>query len=473
MWTLTLLAWAQAATPEVLDLRGEVYAEAVQGPASEVAWWETLGSSELDALMAAALGGGNFDALAAWSRVEQADAIARQNLANLFPTATFDFAVNTQPLNAFGFQAQLQGAASGAAGAPGGVVAAPTLVNTGSAQFNASWPIDLFGRSFLTWRASRFDALATEGDREATLVALATRVAEAWLDVVAANRRLDVLDAQLVAQESLLELIQLRYEHGTSSAVEVLQQRQQVSALRSQVPGARSVQRTRSQQLAVLVGRLPSEVRVAQDALPEPPPTPATGIPAELVTRRPDLRAASRRIDAAHARKVAAVRALLPSLRLTAQAGWQGAELGGDLGTTDVWSVGGALSVPLFQGGRTLAGMKAARAGEDLSVYQYNGALLTAVGEVEGALTLEQERRLQLSAATEQSSAANAAYDNARDRYLAGLDSYTTVLTAWNALQQAELSLLLAQRDLLGARVQLHDALAGAWTTTVAVGGDR
>lgn len=461
------LAGLAHAAPPVLEAGDLPYVAGVDGPVSPDPWWEAWGAPELDRLMQAGLDS-SFDARAAWSRVEQADAVARQGLSVLLPQASFDVSINTQPSDSVGFQFGI----SPGAGQPGAPLDRPDLFHTGSAMITASWQLDIFGQQLLAWRASRFDAEASRGDHEAALVSLSTRIAEAWLDVVAANARLDVLHGQLEAQEALLELIQLRYEQGQASAVDVLQQRQSVAATRSQLPATRTVQRTRAQQLAVLVGQPPAAARTDHGVLPEPSPVPPTGLPADLVEQRPDVRAAFTRIESANLRKQSQVRALFPTLRLSAQAGVQGVYFD-ELRDQNVWGVGGVLSVPLFQGGRTHAAVRAARAAEDIAVYQYNQTLLMALVEVEGALVAEDERARQHEAVGEQVEAAGQAWEVARDRYLAGLDTYLSVLTAWNAYQQAELAAIQTHRDLIGARVQLHDALGGPWTRAVAGGGPR
>jgi len=108
--------------------------------------------------------------------------------------------------------------------------------------------------------------------------------------------------------------------------------------------------------------------------------------------------------------------------------------------------------------------VRTARASESLAIHTYNSAVINAVAEVESAISLDEQQRLRYSAVVDQERAARAAFDESKDRYLSGLDTYLSVLTAERAHQQAELAVLQAKRDAIGARVQLYDSLGGAWT---------
>jgi outer membrane protein TolC len=132
-----------------------------------------------------------------------------------------------------------------------------------------------------------------------------------------------------------------------------------------------------------------------------------------------------------------------------------------DLSTLDVWSVGGTLSVPIFNGGSTIAGIRSATAARDQATHAFNQAVLDAVSDVQNALARDAENQLRKDAINQSLSAARLAYAESRERYLAGVDPFLSVLTAWNSLQQAELNSLQAHRDVLGARLALIVSLGG------------
>lgn len=453
-WPLLALGIAipAQAGPDLYEPADTVYEGGTAGTATNQAWWKAFADPELDAVMESALGG-NRDLSASWRRVDQANAVAMQSFSPILPSVTFDLSANTQPNESVGFS-------FGAGGF--GQQSQADLFTQGSAMFNAGWQIDLFGRQYQSYRASRFDAHASAGDRDAQAIALATRLGEGYFDVAAARERVQVVQDQLAAQESLLELMQLRYEQGSATALDVLQQRQTAAGTAALLPSARAQHRTSEQQLAVLTGRLPTAPVGVRTALPEVPPTPPTGVPADLIEHRPDVRAAEERVTAASARKTSAVLGLLPTLRLSGGAGWQ-ATWSGEPSDQATWNAGAALSVPIFNGGLLHARIRQADATQDIAVWTYDQTLINAISEVEGALVVDIERRAALDAVRTQEDAARQAYDQSTERYLAGLDSYLQVLAAQNAHQQAQLSLITAQRDALSARIQLHDALGGAW----------
>ena len=415
-------------------------------------WWVDFGDDNLNDLMTSGMAN-NYDLQAAWSRVEQARALSTQNLSVLLPTVGIDVSANTSPFDSLGFQF-------------GGLPRDPTADNpdvyhTGSAMLSARVPVDVWGRGVLGHRASRFDLLAAKGDHSAQAIALSTRIAGAYFDVVAATEQLQIVETQVATNENLLELIELRYENSDSTALDVLQQRQQVAASQARPAQARVQLRNAQVQLGVLVGNI-EENTAASLVLPVLPGPPPTGVSAGSIENRPDLRAAVHRLDAAHRRRLSAFRALLPTLQITGQAGYQ-ANYFTEFDSQSTWGVGYAVSVPMFQGGRGHAALQQARAVEDGAAHAYSQLVLQAVGEVDIALTTEAEQRSQLLAIQKQVDAARLAYDESRSQYASGLTSYLSVLVALNTLQQAELSELSARRQLLNARVQLYDALGGNW----------
>src|SRR5690606_9934215 len=152
-----------------------------------------------------------------WHRVAQADALARQQLASLLPQLSGEVQVTAlstrSPTSILAAQAASEGR---------------DVVASGIAQLSLGFDPDLIGRQRLRWRATRFDAQATEGDLQAQAVALAARITGAFLDLVAAGTRVALLEEQVKASEALVELLELRFETGDASALAVLQQRQQL-----------------------------------------------------------------------------------------------------------------------------------------------------------------------------------------------------------------------------------------------------
>lgn len=431
------------------------------------AWWATFDDPGLAKVMEAALNS-NRDVAAAFARTRASQAQATGALAPLMPNLSFDSNATVSPTATRGFQ-------FGGFPTVPGAEEPPKVYWTGQAALNASWELDVFLRNQQAAAASRHDALAAEGDRDAAVLAFATRIAEGYFDVIAARERLRLIDKQVADAQALLEIVELRYQAGDARSVDLLQQRQSAARTRAQRPLAAANAKALEHQLAVGLSLPPATVvpGVSQ-TLPELPPLPDAGVPADLILNRPDLRAAEERIESSASRKRNAVRSLLPTVRLTGTAGWQFFEET-EFKSQTFWNAGGSVSVPLFGGGRTQSSIRSAKAQEHAQVHAYTQLAANAVLEVENALVMETNRVLHRDAVEEQTLAARAALDEAREQYVRGIGSYLTLLTAQNTNDAAELALIDSHRQLLSARVQLHDALGGAWVdeTSKTLGENR
>lgn len=451
---LSALLWlglAQAVEPIEIPT-SEQYATQVDGVVGATAWWESLSDPLLNAAIEEGIAK-NGNVGMAWAAIRQADAIAIQTFAPLMPAASFDVSLASAPCD------NCTSAPPTFAPDPD----EPDLLHNGSALFVAGWQVDIFGRQTAAWRASALDSKAAKIDRENSEIAIAGLIAESYFDVITATERVALIGSQIKAQEDLLELMMLRYEQGTASGLDVLQQRQTLAGTQALLPDARILEKMRAQQLAALLGRTPSNPVDVSENLPATQGLPATGTPSELVANRPDIGAADRRMAASGARVTSAQLGLLPTLTLQANAGWTALWI--TERTNDAtYGFGGAISIPLFAGGARHGAIRQARAGNDIATHQYNQTVLDALADVEGRLVTDVEKRNRLDAVTNQEKAARDAYAESRDRYLEGLDPYVVVLTSQNAQQSAELGRLQAHRDAIGARIQLHGALGGPWT---------
>jgi NodT family efflux transporter outer membrane factor (OMF) lipoprotein len=219
-------------------------------------------------------------------------------------------------------------------------------------------------------------------------------------------------------------------------------------------------------QLELLLGRYPSGRLETEASLPAASPDVPVGLPAELVSRRPDLAAAERRIAASHARVLASRRALYPRISLTASGGTSSTELSNLLdGDFGIWTLLGNIVQPLFSGGRLRANLDLAKTQEDINLALFAQTALTAFAEVENALTDVRalaSRQEALEAAVEQSSAARRISE---ERYASGLTDLITMLTAQRAAYAQESQLLTVRRLRLDAQIDLHLALGGGFPT--------
>ena len=437
-----------------------------EGPRVDEPWWTLFDGDELSSLVEQGLAG-NRDMAAAWGRVEQAEARTVQTLSPVLPTVSFDLSESTSPYDSLGFQFGGLPSTSGE-----GADDTPEVYHSGSAMLNVRVPLNLWDGSLSAIHASRYDEAASEGDGEAQAMALASRIAGAYFDILTAREQVGVVEEQVETHVALLELTQLRYEHSDASGLDVLQQKQQLAATQAMLPQARSTKRSQENQLAALLGGT-AAVEVRASSLPDLPTAPGTGTPADLLRNRPDLRASSARLVSARSRKLASIGALAPSLSISGSVGTQMIYFE-EMDTQQTWGLGASLSIPIFQGARNWAALAEASAGQRAAADTHSQTVLQAIGDVENAFIREGETAEQLTAHLAQLDAAQLTFEESRRQYAAGLTSYLTVLTALTSQQQAELSVLSTRRSLLDSRVRVYESLGGAWTDSLsATAGGR
>jgi NodT family efflux transporter outer membrane factor (OMF) lipoprotein len=416
-------------------------------------FWRAFGDPSLDAVVEAALGA-NLQVRGAWARVAQARAIGGQARSALWPQINLQADVSRRRsvlvLPNFTDPA-------------GAAIVRAVESDTFALSAPVSFEVDAFARTIAQGRAADRDELALRDDVDAVAVTIAASAAEAWLSVVHQRALRRLLAEQLETSDSYRELVELRFREGLGAALDVFNQRAQVEGVRAQLAATIAQEEVAERQLAALLGRADARGLVPPDrvALPAAPDLPPPGIPAELLDRRPDLRAARRRVEAADERVAAAFADRFPRLVLTASAGWSSNEIE-TLFDRFVYSLGGSLQFPLWDGDRRRLLVAQNRALVWERTEQLAQAWVTALHEVGGALVQERQQREQIAALRARASAARSALDEARQRFAAGLlPDYLNVLSALNAAQQSDQAVLAAERQLLSFQIQLSRALGG------------
>jgi NodT family efflux transporter outer membrane factor (OMF) lipoprotein len=272
-----------------------------------------------------------------------------------------------------------------------------------------------------------------------------------------------LLEEQLKTNLIYLELVELRFRKSMASALDVYQQQQIVEQIRTKIPPVEATEALLMHELALLLGKLPlTTIPISGEALPEATEIPATGLPADLLATRPDVRAAGLRLQGADWDVAAARANRLPAIRLSAGASYGAGEL--DL-LFDNWmmALAGNLTAPLFDGNQRAAEVDRTRALADEKLSAYRWTVLTAIKEVEDALISEEKQRQHIDALDRQIIAARNALNEARERYRKGMNDYLPVLTQLLAVQGLERDIIQQKTQLLSFRVSLYRALGGAW----------
>jgi NodT family efflux transporter outer membrane factor (OMF) lipoprotein len=428
-------------TDEVVEMPDAYKETGVEGEPLD-RWCSDFEAPQLASLVDRAFEG-NMNLRQGWARLKQASAAARQAGAARWPTVTAEGSVRRVEQPSIPVEIQ------------------NTQIN---ASVGASYEVDLWGRMANLHQAAKFDRRAARADVEAMAMSLTTQIAENWFNLVHQRARVDLLESQYDISERFLELTLVRLARGTATALDVNQQRQQLQSLEGQLETARAQKETAKHQLAVLLGKTPqTDVTGDRRELPEVPERPGTGVPADLLQRRPDIRAEMLRLEAADKRTAAAVKSQYPSLRLSANVFSQASNLD-QFFEEFFWDAMAAASQPLFDGGRRFAEIDSAESRAEAQLYAYGQAVLEALREVEDALALEEGQKGLIESLREQVDTSEQALQLARERYQRGAADYLRVLTSLQSLQSVEQSLLNARRQRLSHRVQLCRALGGTWT---------
>ncbi len=411
------------------------------GVAIDGAWWRAFGDPVLTDLVARALAA-NPDLFAAAARVEEARAAARLARAQRTPTlsagspATAGQSVSPfgTPSDAFGAQPLLQ----------------------------ASYDLDLFGRLRQASRAAAAQLLASEGARDTVRLAVASTVASGYVTLRALDLRLAVARQTLAARAEGLRIARRRATTGYTSNLELHQAEAEYRATEQLVPQAELAVARQENAISLLLGASPGPIprglpldRLLAPAIP-------AGLPADLLRRRPDLFQAEQTLVAADRTLDSARAAMMPNVALTGSAGIVlSTALADPIG---VFSLGGSILSPLFDGGRLRAQSDIAAARRDQAAFAYQRAALVAFREVDDALVGVRRSGEQAVALAGQRDALAAALRTASNRYRAGYSSYIEQLDAQRGLLTAELTLIQARADRLTAYVSLYQAFGGGWS---------
>jgi NodT family efflux transporter outer membrane factor (OMF) lipoprotein len=326
-----------------------------------------------------------------------------------------------------------------------------------------SYELDLWGRIHSSLEAERLTARASMEDVHTAFMTLSGQIAENWIKILQVRKEQALIKAQIATNETYLEVLELRFDKSLSSALDVLQQREVLARSQTLLPPLEASEQVLLNETAVLLGKSPHfDLGLNQDTLPDPLGIPTTGIPADLLAQRPDVRAAGLRLHAAEWEIASAQADRLPAITLTAQA-----EYSSDQFNTlfDNWlaNLAAGLTGPIFDGKRRSAEVDRVRAVAKERLALYEQTVMQAVRDVENALVNGKKQQAYLDATTEQLGIAKMALEQAKERYQNGIVDYLTVLTSLLNVQSLERNLVQRQADLLLYQIALHRALGGAW----------
>ncbi|QDT11775.1 TolC family protein [Planctomycetes bacterium K23_9] len=398
-------------------------------------WWETFDDADLNAQINVALDG-NYTLAVAMERLRAAKALTRREASDLLP----DLDGFTETFNSFG---------------PG------DDAKSFEWGLEASYQVDLWGQIESRVDAERIRASATQADYHAVALTLSAEIARNWFSLIESYAQLELLDDQIETNQTGQKLQEARFALGLIRSADVLRQRQLVESTLEQVAVVQSRIELLEHELAVLQGRMPQDANYDTGSqLPDLHAMPATGLPSELLQRRPDVRREYLAFVAADRDVASAISAQYPRISLSASLS-NVTEHPEDLFRDWFVSIGSQLVAPLFDGGQRRAEVERTAAVVRQRFNEYGETMLIAFREVEDALARERNQRVRLEHLQAQVELAQQSSDQLREQYLIGDTDYLSVLTAITAQQRLQRETLSAQLELILIRISLHLSLAG------------
>lgn len=404
------------------------------------AFWQAFADPELDQLVQQALQR-NYSLAAKREVLNQADALLRQRKSDYWPT-----------LNA----------SLGASRSSGDNVASEKSYSGGLA---ASYEVDLWGRVRANVDAAELDRQATAEDVKAANISLAASVTSTWYQLVGQRGLRQLQLQQIDSNEKVLQLILARFQQGKTDAADVLRQKVLLEQNRAALADYESNIVVLENALTVLLGGVPRATTLpAADALPPLPALPDTGLTADWLQQRPDIRSAFHQLQAADARIAAAVAERYPRVDLTASLTSSSARAS-DLFDDWLENLAANLVLPVVDGGNRRAEVSRREAQYREAFFNYQQAILGAVAEVEDALAREQHQLRRIGHLQTKRTLDDQVVERLGLRYRAGAVDYLDVLQALVTQQQTAQDLQSAQQQLLEYRISLARALATGWMT--------
>jgi NodT family efflux transporter outer membrane factor (OMF) lipoprotein len=420
-------------------------------------WWKVYQDPELDRLIETVTAR-NLDLLTAAERIAEARAATGQSRSKLGPE--INLTGGGQRLRG-GFTQGVARIPTPSGQQPTGSFVAPFETGILQAGLDMRWEMDLFGSNRAALAAARADVLASQERREDLLITVTAEASRYYLELRGIEERLAITRRNIAAQKDLLSLTEERTRAGLASQLDIERQRALLATTEAAVPPLESELAAHRHRLALLT----------EDAAYQVASAPAPALPnvtgtysSELLKRRPDVRAAEARLNAAMSRLKQARTDLYPKITLNGLVGRQGTALSNiSFGGGNFFSLGPQLQLPIFNSGRIKANIAAQESRVQQERLAYRQEIVAAIEEAANALAAvqrQQEREAKLADAVD---SARRSLDLAADLQRAGLTDFLAVLDAERAALDAEFQRSTARTQAFVESVALFKALAGGW----------
>ena len=416
------------------------------------AWWMQFQDPVLDNLINEALVN-NKDIKIAAANVEKAAGYLIQTRAPLFPQLAYTASGARQRYTEIG-----------AAGWSSGT---PNPQNSFQLMGEASWEIDLWGRTRRLSESALADLMASEEKRRGVILTLVADVASTYLQLRGLDEQLAISKRTLNAYAESVRLYELQFQYGQSSQMTVEQARTQYETAAVQIPQIEYQIVQKENAISILLGRNPGPIPRGKSVYELKLPAVPAGVPSQVLENRPDILEAEQTLVAANAQIGAAKALYFPTISLTGNLGLSSGELHNLFkGPARVWNYSGTITGPIFKAGEISGQVEQARAAQRSALHSYEKAIQNAFSDVENALVNREMLDEQLKA-QERLVKASREYDRlAKLQFDGGYSPYSTVLQAQQQLFPAELDLAKTRASLFDSLVTIYKAMGGGWVTT-------
>ncbi|HAI12618.1 MAG TPA: hypothetical protein DCM28_13000 [Phycisphaerales bacterium] len=404
-------------------------------------WWLALEDQQLNDLIDKALKS-NLDLQMAWDRLALAQAQTRKLGAPLKPSLDATGGIEREVRRSNGTR---------------------NTDNTYNLSLGASYEIDLWGKLRSERDASVYEQQATQHDVHTAAITLTASVAQTWYQLIEQRGQIQLLDEQMKINRQVLELVESRFRRGQAVASDVLRQKALVQSREGDRIVAQGQAQILEHQLAVLLGQLPNTLDVAPPArLITLPQLPSTGLPLDVIQRRPDVQSAFASIMAADRNLAQAIADQYPTVSLSLSSGTSAEHLR-DLFDNWFANIAANLVAPLFDGGQRKAEIDRQKALVSEALHGYHQTILDAITDVEDALVLESYQAQYIDSLMKELQLNRDAVSRIREQYTKGSQDYLNVLDSLLDLQSTERDLLTAREKMIEYRIALYRALSGNW----------
>jgi multidrug efflux system outer membrane protein len=414
-------------------------------------WWKVFNDAKLNSLVAAATAN-NQQLKGAIARFDQARAAARMSRADFFPSIGLPLSAERQrtsenmpspfPLNGLSYNGPAY-----------------------NAPIEFGWELDLWGKLRRQAEGTRLDAAAAGDAMHNVLLGIQAEVAVNYFKLRTLDNEMRLVREAVGLRNEALKIATARVQAGAGSELEQAQAETEVASAEAEISSLQAQRDQLENVIAMLIGTSASSFRIQASAasLPRPPSVPS-GMPSDLLERRPDISQAERMLHAATARIGVAKAHFFPSIRLLGRGGFQSGDIDVLFEPTSLmWSMGPSVSVPLFSGNKNRWNLTKSKAAHDEALAGYRQAFLAALADVESSLAAIRNLGTQAESQARARASAERAAQIAKVRYEAGTSPYLNVIDANRTTLATQRATAQVAGQRLIATVSLIKAIGGGW----------